>query len=601
MYYIQSATPWLVSNDSFYHVRMAERLPEWGFIREFPWLHWTFFRENFVSHHYGFHILIAPFVIASERIAGDAMMGGKIATIFYSALTSGLLCEVLRRLGVRQRILWVLLLCCAPWHYWLRMSYTRAQIVEMPLLLLTVIYCMGGRVWLLGLLGFLSTHIYLGAVMYPLVPLAFLPGDALAALSGRAGLNGEGRPWGARAKGKLIEMLRLAAPPAAAGFGILVGMVISPYFPANFPFLATQLFETGLGSPDEVGVEWKSYQAREMLLMSLPYVILWLGAATLRFHSGIALDRRGFGMFFLNIGFLGLTIWSRRFIEYWPMFALLNIADMASVPIARRRRVSQGTPVVRESDLRAAEVFGRGAESGGGAGVAVVRTDTVTPGGSERASRSAWINGVMLALILGVAARYTLLEVRKTVNPSANVPALRDAMMWLKENTPARSMVLTDDWDIFPHCFYFNQHNTFAVGLDPVFTQRLYPRLWDRYRIITRGESPGTLPPVKKNKSGKPLAPLDPNPSDLRVTLGDIGRVFKAEYVLVAADHQPLYRQLIRATDRFELVYPVDLATTMRASESGFVGSTRPASVPRQPAIALFRVLPPAEVERRHP
>lgn len=557
MAWIQMNSPHMVGNDSYYHVRMAERLPAWGFIQKFPWLHWTIFRDDFVSHHYGFHILIAPFAIASQWITGDAVAGGKIATIFYSGVTCALLCEVLRRLGVRQRLFWVLLLGAAPYHYWLRMAYTRAEIVEMPMLLLAVMFCMGRRIWLIALLGFVSTHVYLGAVMYPLVALAFLPGDLLAG----------------------NRSFRALLPLAAAFAGLLAGIVISPYFPNNVAFLRTQIFETGLGAPDEVGVEWRSYGAWEFLLQAWPYGVVVVGALVLRLESGKPLNSNGFAMLFLNLGFLVLNIKARRFIEYWPVFALLNAADLSNV-LRPRPKMARAVPLPESA-----------APNSAAAPVGYTRRDAEVNIRDRRAFQL--IGNTIMAGILIFAAYFTLDVVRQTLQHKLHMPDLVAAMDWLKANSPEKSMVLTDDWDVFPQCFFYNQHNTYAVGLDPVFTNRIYPRLWDRYRIITRGESPSNLkPPPKKTASG----PADPGDGNLRVTLDDIRTAFKADYVLVEKNHPDLYRQLSRASDKFEYVFPPARDAAPAAGTTQ--GAPRVTQPSIQPGISLFRVLPQPAPEK---
>ena len=150
------------------------------------------------------------------------------------------------------------------------------------------------------------------------------------------------------------------------------------------------------------------------------------------------------------------------------------------------------------------------------------------------------------------------LVTRGNIKPPANMDAMRDAMEFLEQHSKKGSMLVTDDWDLFPVCFYYNTHNVYAVGLDPMFTAVEYPELWERYRIITRGQSPSKLGPEFGEERK-------------RVILADLHNEFRADYVLVAADHAKLYRQLLRASPFAELVYPV--------------GATS------QPPVAIFRLL----------
>lgn len=481
-------------------------LPSVGFLQSFPWLHWTIFRDHFVSHHYGFHVMLAPFAWLSEKCSGELFLGGKVFTVLAMGATTALIATLLRILGVRQRAWWLLLVCCLPWHFWLRLSYVRAPVVGLPLLLLAVVLILRDRRILLGLLAFVFTHVYGGVVLFPLIPLAFFLGHVLAGTCSRA------------------QWWHLAATLA----GIVAGLVLSPYFPDNLAFLRTQVFETGLGAPGNVGREWQPLNGWFLLRMSGVLAVVWFACLVTRLRRAETIDGRSLGLLLLNVGFLILTIKSRRFVEYWPVFALLNAAD-----------------------------FGRG-----GLGL------DFRPGRSlsdwRRRLRSIWAWASTGALLL--AALVTLLVTRGHVRPKADWAALGSAMRHLAEASPRRSLVLTDDWDIFPVAFYYDTHNTYAVGLDPVFTQRKYPVLWERYRLITRGETPCFL-------DDDSLGDDD----DRRVTLGDISRRFGAEYVLIEADHPRLYGQLQYHDDQFEMVFP---PTESKTSDV-------------QPAFSIFRVLSP--------
>lgn len=485
MVYLQAATVWLADNDSFYHIKMARLLPELGFVDRFPWLHWTSFRERFVSHHHGFHVFLVPFAWASEALTGDLTLGGKAAAVVAMMLTAVAIVAVLRRLEVRHAPLWLFALACVPWHFWLRMTYVRAPILALPLMVAALGLMIANRPAWLGIVAFALMETYNGALVLVLLPAAFF----LAALLRRKSV----RP----------AMVQAGAVVA----GLAAGFVLSPYFPANFRFLWTQLFETGLGAPGEAGVEWRPFALLFLLKMCGPLIVIWAACAARRVWSGERLSTRSVALLILNLLFLALTFKSRRFVEYWPVFAVINAADLAMV----------SAPVV----------WGR-------------RT---------------WPVAALVA-VLGVAGVLNLRYARVRIAPSYDPGKLRGAMEYLARATPAGSIVFTDDWDIFPYCFYWNHHNRYIVGLDPVFTMGPYPELWERYRLITRGQSPAKLA------------------GGGRTTLADIGGEFGAKYVLVAADHAALYRQLRGDAAEFRMVYPPEESLSGRM----------------QPAFAVFEV-----------
>lgn len=495
---VQSGSRELPGNDGYYHLRMAALLPDIGFTQTFPWLRWTILADRFVSHHHGFHVLLAPFAVISERLTGNAVLGGKFASIAAIAVTCMLFARLLQRLNVQHRLLWLLLFGALPWHFWLRMAYVRAPMAALPLLLLAVIWITRRRVIAVGILAFVFTHVYGGGVIFPLVPMAFLGGHILCR-----------RPI----RDPVIQCLSAAA-------GITLGLVVNPYFPANISFLYTQLFQTGLGASKEVGNEWQPYQSMTLLGQAAGVGLLWMWCLIRRLRTPREAQPVEIALLLLNLAFFLLTIKSRRFIEYWPVFALLSAAQFLSVPIF---------------------------ETAGN-----VR--------SVLASQKRLLTLASFGIVL--VAAFNLGFTRSQISPSHDVAAIQKAMEFLKGNSDARSLVFTDDWDIFPTCFYFNQHNVYAVGLDPEFTRSRYPALWERYRRITRAQLPAKL--------SKGLS--DGFSSKIRYE--DIASVFEASYVLVAEDHKALFKALKKRPRSFTLVFPADREDESRG----------------QPEIAIFRV-----------
>ncbi len=92
-------------NDSFYHIKMSTMMPQAVKLRQFPWLQFCYFTDqgdDFVSHHYGFHLLLAPFVQLSQYLTGSYLPGARwgVAVFF------GLLMVVLHRLVAHATMAW---------------------------------------------------------------------------------------------------------------------------------------------------------------------------------------------------------------------------------------------------------------------------------------------------------------------------------------------------------------------------------------------------------------------------------------------------------------------------------------------------------------
>jgi len=125
-------------------------------------------------------------------------------------------------------------------------------------------------------------------------------------------------------------------------------------------FLKLQVFGTGLSPDIAVGREWKPYDGVWWFVTELcgPLLLVMVPVTVARFRLGPRLDVDELFVLFLNLGFLVLTLKARRFIEYWPMFALLSVAlmsrplfgewwaaaqeKMGGVRVAKRQRMNSG-------------------------------------------------------------------------------------------------------------------------------------------------------------------------------------------------------------------------------------------------------------------
>lgn len=492
---LQTAPTAFIGADSFYHVKMALMLPEVGYLTHFPWLQWTIFRDQFVSHHYGFQTLLAPWVWASQLFTGSPVAGAKLASVTAAGLTSALFFRLLRQRSIPHALFWTALLTWLPWHYWMRLTYIRAPMVALPLLLLATSALLARRTKLCGLLAFLFVQVYFGAVVFILLPAAFIMGRILAGEANRHDVG-------------LLVWTTL---------GLAAGFVINPYFPENIAFMKIQLFDTGLGAIVRVGNEWRPLDTWSLLIMSAPLLALWGGGLLLYLQRGTRPDGSTLALLFLNAGFLILTLKARRFVEYWPLFALLNAADLA--------RFSAHTFATQRYKLSGWPAQG-----------------TVAAG--------------LLVALVGVP---NLTKAYRVMQKDLTPPPLVQAMAYLENNSAPGSLVLTDDWDQFPMCFYLNTHNRYAVGLDPAFTAAPYPELWERYRLLTSGRAP---------------APLDVRFTVLEkkeARWEDIRDYFHADYIVVRDDHAKFARKLRERADLFTLVYPATWPATGVPNASVFL------------------------------
>jgi hypothetical protein len=162
---------------------------------------------------------------------------------------------------------------------------------------------------------------------------------------------------------------------------------------------------------------------------------------------------------FFTAIFYGLLLFqSRRFVEYFPPFALI-FAALAWTPLIQN--LPERIPVGWKWKDRDHPVA------------------TMT--------RSGVIAGILLLLLLpGILL--TLNGARDSIRGSKPYTLYAEASQWLMENTPAGTRVFQSDWDDFPRLFFYNTQNTYLIGLDPTYMQLYDADLYDLWVKITRGD-----------------------------------------------------------------------------------------------------------------
>jgi hypothetical protein len=559
-------------HDSFYHIKMASLIPEHGLLDRFPWLKFTWFVEEgdaFVSHHYGFHVLLLPFVTVSHWLTGDYLPGARWAIVTTFGTTVMLLNLLLITGRVRWRWLWLFFFLLMPFQFFNRHAFIRAISPSLMFMLLIALLMFRRRYRLTGLAVLAYTHLYLGGVIY--APL-------LVGLYVVASIVGP--------RGDREVPLRLILWTAGAW---VVGVLIHPYSGGMLEFLELQVFGSGLSPDISVGREWKPYKGVWWFAqMSGTILLLWSIAVCLRFRLGSRLSAQELFFLLAHFAFLLLTFKARRFVEYWPVFCLLSAAFLAGPLI---RRLNGWLEHTREP-----ATFHRTGGLWGSTVVLTLACAALCYGASQRSGidgfLSEWRVWAMLAvmylfvplgriwsasaapvvksnfllrslktlrvMVLGVAflaatacfAGPQLVDMQRTARCGYDLPAIESAMTFLAENSEPGDVVFTDDWDIFPVYFYYNSHNHYIVGLDPKFTHARRPDLWERYVKVSRGQVPADVTVEM------------PGPTSVRkqerihIALEDIRDHFGAGYVVTDNDHKPLAAKLADAEDFAELIYP---------------------------------------------
>jgi len=297
--WIQFASPAIIGNDAYYHMRwsriLRSSLPH---LPAFTWLPLTVLRvSDFVDQHFLFHVLLMPFTF------GDLRRGAKLAAPLFSALAITSIFALLVAYRIRFRWLWLLPLVAGSEPFLYRMSMTRDPSPSLVLLAVGVYLILERKFVPLAILTFLFVWMY---NMFPLI-VVFAAVYAVA-----IGLS--------------ERRLALGAIYATS-IGAVLGLVINPYFPKDLLLIFHHVHMLlADAAAIDVGSEWYPFETWEMLAGNAVLFALCFAALLAFDLRKRSRDSRPIFFLLLSGVFLLMALRWRRFFEYWPPFAVLFAA-----------------------------------------------------------------------------------------------------------------------------------------------------------------------------------------------------------------------------------------------------------------------------------
>ena len=433
---VQFSTPDLVGTDDHFHVRFAALMRTEGLLLRFPWLPLTILNaREFYDHHFLFHVALIPFTF------GDLITGGKWASVVFTSLAFLSVWWLLRCQKVPYAALWATGLLVVSEAFLFRMGMVRPMALSLAFLVLGLHLLLADRhAWLLPL-GFLYVWLYDGFPFLLIVAAVYVLST-----------------WGIDRKLNLHPLLYASA-------GIALGMLLNPYFPHNVVFtlrhILPKLTET---TAVDVGNEWYPYQTTTLLRNSPLALVAFLSGALALGLQERRMDARTLTTFLLAVIFGLMLFQSRRFIEYFPPFALIFTA-LAWTPL-----ITSWTNSANTWQASVAQ------------GAPRSRLDEWTT------SARRWLPVGALALVLIPGMWFTLQGARASYQDAQPSTRFAAASAWLVENTPPGARLFQTDWDDFPRLFYHNTQNTYLIGLDPTYMQLYNAGLYDLWVDMTEGK-----------------------------------------------------------------------------------------------------------------
>ncbi|MEK7546055.1 MAG: hypothetical protein AAB554_03175 [Patescibacteria group bacterium] len=479
------ATPAFGDPDAYYHLEMARRTAVSGPVLEFPWLPFTTLSEHFADHHFLYHVALIPFIVAF----GD-FLGLKIATVVFAALAVAIFAFLLKEYGANRPFLWTPLLFFAP-GFVFRLLLTKATALALVAFFLYLVALR--RRNRLAVFGIACAYVWLHggwpilAVVALLHALLFKP-----------------------TKIHDREEMKIWELSAATFLGLLIGLVINPFFPENLSFYWEQIVQIAvIGRRDAavlVGNEWYPPEFAAVFLgnasVFLPPALavaafaaaIWTGQSA-RAESAPSAARRKDIVFTsaLALLFLLMTLRQARHKEYFLPLAFLAGTLVAETAFAA-------------VDLRALSVR-LGARLG----------------------RLFIPSAFALSAVACIFAAISLWLPRLAYVDRPAFTRFESMGAWTRAHVPEGETIFHARWDDFPELFYRDSRHAYVAGLDALFLYRKDPRKYWLWRDIGEG------------RRREALAEL-------------ITQEFGARYVSLRMGPDPL-RSLIKKDPSFERVY----------------------------------------------
>jgi len=413
---VQFSTPDLPDNDGFYHIKMAWLMRTQGLKPVFSWLPLTILNpREFYDHHFLFHVAMIPFTF------GDLVVGAKWAAVVFASLAFLAIWYLFEQQKIVYPWLWSMGLLGVSEAFIYRMSIPRAQSLSLGVLALGLAWMLNGKYFRLALLAFFYVWLY---DAFPLLmALAVLHLVAVAISEHRLELR----------------------PVIYVAVGLALGSLINPYFPYNLVFAYRHLLPKLIDATSiRVGNEWYPYTTEQLLNNSFPTFLAFFSGIFALGFSGRKMDLRTTFSLLAALLFGVMLFQARRFVEYFPAFALI-FAAFAYEPFFQ---------------------------------------DTQTP--PFTTTHRLAIGSLFIVVLLGAAL--SLSKARASLQDSQPFGLYAGASAWLEQNTPAGARVFQTDWDDFPRLFFYNTHNTYLIGLDPTYLQIADPDLYSLWVKITEGK-----------------------------------------------------------------------------------------------------------------
>ena len=222
--------------------------------------------------------------------------------------------------------------------------------------------------------------------------------------------------------------------------GVAAGFMVNPYFPNSLRVLSIQIVSLGLQSQNmQMNLEWMPLSTWAFLLSTTGIYAMLIIVAAAALRGEQTSNFRQTLLFVIMIVFLLVYAKYARGVDQFVPFAVL----FSSFYLSNYLKLAQRLRIKNEKN-------------------------------AQRWIKSAFIVVTVAASLVNISLVWHTFRSREFMDNSG-------CARWLYDNTPAGSEVFLTNYGSFPELFFYNQHNVYTVGFDPIFMQKYDKQLYLHY------------------------------------------------------------------------------------------------------------------------
>jgi len=406
---MQFTVPNIIGFDGYYHIKAAEIIKKEGFIREFPWAKYTILSDNYADIQLLFRLLLIPFTFFGLNL------GAKLASILFATVAFTVFYWFLTKNKIKYSFFWTSLYLFTSEFLMYRFMLTRQMPLVAALLILTIYFLQKKKYLLLALTTFASVLLHSSFVFQILLIILYLILEKIFV--------------------KEFDYKSLLY----YFIGLVVALVINPYFPNNILLLYTQIFKVNLLA-NLFNVEWKPWAFFEFIQNNI-LVLFYILISLLIIFKNKKITKIQALFLSLTIFFFVYTLLSRRMQEFLVPFSILTLAFLFNDYFS----------LINKNKFFKIIKYG----------------------------------AIIIFIIIGI---FNFILLRQEIKNNDFLHNFNGCAEWMKTHIPKNSLVFTNAY-AFPYLFFKNSDLIYTHGIDLTYSYLYDKNKFERYMDILQGKA----------------------------------------------------------------------------------------------------------------